>query len=31
LLDDLDKDTVDFSPNYDGENLEPKVLAGPLP
>jgi DNA gyrase subunit A len=31
LLDDLDKDTVDFSPNYDGENLEPKVLPARFP
>ena len=31
LLDDLDKETVDFSPNYDGENLEPKVLPARFP
>jgi DNA gyrase subunit A len=26
LLDDLDKDTVDFQPNYDGSEREPSVL-----
>ncbi|HEX8364895.1 MAG TPA: DNA gyrase subunit A [Allosphingosinicella sp.] len=26
LLDDLDKDTVDFTPNYDGSRMEPQVL-----
>src|SRR6266571_2018956 len=31
LLDDLDKDTVEFSPNYDGENLEPSVLPARFP
>jgi DNA gyrase subunit A len=31
LLDDLDKETVDFQPNYDGENLEPKVLPAKFP
>jgi len=31
LLDDLDKDTVDFNPNYDGENLEPAVLPARFP
>ncbi|HTS92909.1 MAG TPA: DNA gyrase subunit A [Stellaceae bacterium] len=31
LLDDLDKETVDFQPNYDGENLEPKVLPARFP
>ncbi len=31
LLDDLDKDTVDFQPNYDGENMEPTVLPARFP
>jgi len=31
LLDDLDKDTVDFRPNYDGENQEPVVLPARFP
>ena len=31
LLDDLDKDTVDFQPNYDGENMEPRVLPARFP
>jgi len=31
LLDDLDKDTVDFQPNYDGENQEPTVLPARFP
>jgi DNA gyrase subunit A len=31
LLDDLDKETVDFQPNYDGENLEPTVLPAKFP
>src|SRR5215472_17014429 len=31
LLDDLDKDTVDFQPNYDGENQEPVVLPARFP
>jgi len=31
LLDDLDKETVDFQPNYDGENLEPTVLPARFP
>ena len=31
LLDDLDKETVGFQPNYDGENLEPKVLPARFP
>ncbi len=30
-LDDLDKDTVDFQPNYDESRLEPKVLPGRFP
>ena len=31
LLADLDKETVDFSPNYDGKELEPDVLPSRLP
>jgi len=31
MLDDLDKDTVDFMPNYDGHELEPKVLPARFP
>ena len=31
LLSDLDKDTVDFRPNYDGSEDEPKVLPAKLP
>jgi len=31
LLADLDKDTVDFTPNYDGSLKEPKVLPAKLP
>ncbi len=31
LLDDLDKDTVDMEPNYDGTCLEPSVLPARLP
>jgi DNA gyrase subunit A len=31
LLRDIDKETVDFSPNYDNESQEPVVLPGPLP
>ena len=31
LLDDLDKDTVDFSPNYDGSREEPTVLPARFP
>jgi len=31
LLDDIDKDTVDFQPNYDGENQEPRVLTARFP
>ena len=31
LLADLDKDTVDFAPNYDGSMKEPKVLPAKLP
>ena len=31
LLADIDKETVDFQPNYDGKELEPKVLPSKLP
>ncbi len=31
LLDDLDKDTVDFQENYDGSETEPKVLPAQFP
>src|ERR1700686_2803326 len=31
LLEDLDKDTVDFRPNYDGSELEPDVLPARIP
>ena len=31
LLDDLDKDTVDFKPNYDDRLLEPSVLPAKFP
>jgi DNA gyrase subunit A len=31
LLDDLDKDTVDFMPNYDGREREPVVLPAKFP
>ncbi len=31
LLVDIDKNTVDFRPNFDGEHQEPKVLPGLLP
>jgi len=31
LLDDLDKDTVDFTPNYDGSEQEPQVLPARFP
>lgn len=31
MLEDLDKDTVDFMPNYDGSELEPKVLPAAFP
>jgi DNA gyrase subunit A len=31
MLDDLDKDTVDFIPNYDGHEREPKVLPARFP
>ena len=31
LLDDIDEDTVDFQPNYDGERQEPAVLPARIP
>jgi DNA gyrase subunit A len=31
LLDDLDKDTVDFTPNYDASRQEPQVLPARFP
>jgi DNA gyrase subunit A len=31
MLDDLDKDTVDFRPNYDGSESEPTVLPARFP
>jgi len=31
LLDDLDKDTVDYQPNYDGSEREPSVLPAKFP
>jgi DNA gyrase subunit A len=31
LLEDLDKDTVDFRPNYDGSEVEPDVLPSRIP
>ncbi len=31
LLQDIEKDTVDFMDNYDGTRKEPKVLPSPLP
>ncbi|HXP30917.1 MAG TPA: DNA gyrase subunit A [Stellaceae bacterium] len=31
LLDDIDKDTVEFQPNYDGSREEPKVLPARFP
>ncbi|MGH8004204.1 MAG: DNA gyrase subunit A, partial [Limisphaerales bacterium] len=31
MLADLEKDTVDFVPNYDGTLMEPKVLPGKFP
>jgi DNA gyrase subunit A len=31
LLDDIDKDTVDFQPNYDGNEQEPVVLPARFP
>ena len=31
LLDDIDKDTVDFVPNYDEDSMEPRVLPARYP
>ena len=31
LLEDLDKETVDFRPNYDGNEIEPDVLPTRIP
>ncbi len=31
MLEDIDKETVDWQPNYDGTRLEPKVLPAKLP
>ena len=31
LLNDINKNTVDFIPNYDGEETEPSVLPSILP
>src|SRR5256885_7108676 len=31
LLEDIDKDTVDFEPNYDGNEREPRVLPARFP
>src|SRR5258706_317329 len=31
LIEDLDKDTVDFHPNYDGSEVEPDVLPACIP
>src|SRR3954470_199332 len=31
LLDDIDKDTVDFTPNYDASESEPQVLPARFP
>jgi DNA gyrase subunit A len=31
LLGDLEKETVDFQPNYDGKEMEPKVLPAKFP
>jgi DNA gyrase subunit A len=31
LLDDIDKDTVDFQDNYDGKDKEPTVLPARFP
>ena len=31
LLEDLDKDTADFTPNYDGSRMEPQVLPARFP
>src|ERR1700723_133854 len=31
MLADIDKDTVDFVPNYDGQHLEPDILPAQFP
>ncbi len=31
MLEDIDKETVDFMPNFDNQNLEPKVLPSKIP
>ena len=31
LLEDIDKETVDFRPNYDGSEIEPDVLPARIP
>ncbi|KAA1425485.1 DNA gyrase subunit A [Mumia zhuanghuii] len=31
MVRDIDKETVDFTPNYDGRSLEPKVLPARIP
>src|SRR5436190_628018 len=31
MLNDIDKDTVDFVPNYDGQDVEPTVLPARIP
>jgi len=31
MLDDIDKETVDFTPNYDGQEMEPTVLPARIP
>jgi len=31
MLADIDKETVDFVPNYDGKELEPTVLPARIP
>ena len=31
MLEDIDKNTVDFQPNFDGQNDEPKVLPAKIP
>ncbi len=31
MLEDLDKDTVDFMPNYDGSEMEPRVMPARFP
>jgi len=31
MLEDIDKDTVDFQPNFDGSQQEPTVLPGKIP